>query len=114
MFDPAVVGPEAVVSAPQHRLGAVGDTDLAVGRADVGLDGVDADEHQLGEFGVGLALGDQGEDLGFTVGQTFDPSRPVAARMTRDLGGGSLITIWPAWIASNAATSSWAGSILDR
>ncbi len=82
VFDPAVVGPETVVSAPQHRLGAVGDTDLAVGRSDVGLDGVDAQKHQLGELRVGLALRDQSEDFGLSVGQAFDAAGPVTSRIS--------------------------------
>src|SRR3954464_15714951 len=40
VVDPVVVGGEAVVDAPQDCLGATGDTDLAVERADVGLHGV--------------------------------------------------------------------------
>ena len=54
-----------------------GDPHLAVGRADVGLDGVDAEVHQLGQLGVGLALRDEGDDLGLAVGEAFGATGPI-------------------------------------
>ena len=55
---------EAVLGGPQHRLGAALDADLAVGRPDVGLDRVDAEEGAVGDLLVGESLGDEGEHLG--------------------------------------------------
>src|SRR5688572_2898442 len=37
VFDAVVVGCEAVANAPQNRLGAAGDIDLAIDGSDVGL-----------------------------------------------------------------------------
>jgi hypothetical protein len=88
-FDPVMVGGEAVRDAPQHCLGTAADVDLAVDRADVGLDRVRAQERQPCDIRVALSLGDQGEDLRFAVGQTLAAAGPVqtgrAARPARRL-----------------------------
>src|SRR5687768_8351023 len=60
VFDAVVVGCEAVTNAPQNRLGAAGDLDLAVDGSDVGLDGVRAEMGQGCHLGVAVALSDQG------------------------------------------------------
>ena len=86
VVDAVVVGGEAVVDAPQHGLGAAGDADLAVDGADVGLDGVGAEEGQRGDVGVALALGDQGEDLGLTVAQALAAAGPVEPVRAAGLG----------------------------
>ena len=54
---------EAVAHAPDHGLGASGCPDLAVGRADVGLHGVDRQVGLTGDLCVGQPTGDQGDDL---------------------------------------------------
>src|SRR4029453_5155278 len=81
---------EAVLDAPQHGLRAPLDAHLAVGGADVGLDGVDAQVAAIGDLLVGEPLGDQGADLRLphreplllagpgAVGPRVD--RPTAAR----------------------------------
>ena len=71
VVDAVVVGGEAVADAPQHGLRPAGDADLAIDRADVGLDGVGAEVGQCRDLGVALALGDQGEDLRLAVGEAF-------------------------------------------
>ena len=114
VIDAVVVGGEAVVDAPQHRLGAAADVDLPVDRADVGLHGVGAEEGQGGDLGVALALGDQGEDFGFPVGQALAATRPVQPAGAAGARRRSLTTISPAWTASSAATRSRAGSVFDR
>ena len=47
VIDAVVVGQESVGHAPQHGLGAAAHADLAVGGADVGLDGVLAEAPTL-------------------------------------------------------------------
>src|SRR5664279_283560 len=77
VVDAVVVGSEPVPDAPEDGLGAATDLDLAVDRADVGLDGVRAEEAQRSDLGVVLALGDEGENLGFAVGESLASARPV-------------------------------------
>ena len=105
---------EPVVDAPQHGVGSAGHADLAVGGADVGLDGVDAEVHHLGDLGVGPALRDEREDLRLAIGEAFGAPGPVEPGGGRDRGGGSLMTTSPSAIASMAVTSSRAGSVLER
>ena len=114
MLDAVVVGQEPVVHAPQHGLGAAVDVDLAVERADVGLDGVGAQVGQGGDLGVALALGDQRQDLRLAVGEALSPAGPLQAAPVRDLVGDSLTTTSPAWTASSAPTSSRAVRALER
>jgi hypothetical protein len=67
VFDAVVVRDEAVVDAPEDCLGAAGDVDLAIDRADVGLDRVRAEEGQRCYLGVAFALRYQGKDLRLAV-----------------------------------------------
>ena len=69
-----------VVDAPQDRVGAGGDAHLAVGAADVGLHGVDAQERALRNLLVVQALGDQRDHLGLALGQAGLVTRPAAVR----------------------------------
>ncbi len=92
VVDAVVVGSEAVVHAPEHSLGAAGDVDLAVDGADVGLDGIGAEEGQRRDVGVALALGDQSQDLGLAIGQSLVPAGPVQTH-----GGAS--AAW--WVADD-------------
>ena len=80
VLDAVVVGGEAVGDAPEDGLGAAAGVDFAVDAADVGLDGVRAEVGQPGDVGVVFALGDEGEDLGFAVGEAFAASGPVLSR----------------------------------
>ena len=79
MFDAVVVGSEAVVYPPEDGLGSAADVDFAVDRPDVGLHGVGAEVGQPRHVGVALALGDEGEDLGFSVAETFASPGPIKA-----------------------------------
>jgi hypothetical protein len=58
VFDAVMVRGEAVVNAPQNRLGATGDVDLAIDRSDVGLYGVRAEVGECCYLSVAFALGD--------------------------------------------------------
>jgi hypothetical protein len=69
VLDPALVGQEPVVHAPENCLGPAVDVDLAVEHADVGLDGVGTEVGQRCDLGVVLALGDEGEDRRLTIGE---------------------------------------------
>src|SRR6478735_3336993 len=77
VLDPAFVGQEPVVHAPENCLGPAVDVDLAVEPADVGLDGVGTEVGQGCDFGVVLTLGDEGEDLRLTIAEPFAASGPV-------------------------------------
>src|SRR4051794_12365356 len=77
VVDSPVVGAEAVLDPPQHRLGATADANLAVGRTDVGLDGVRAEVGQASDLTVRFALRDEREDLRLAVAQTLRLARPL-------------------------------------
>ena len=59
-----VQGPE-----PGHGLGAGGDVEGAVGLLQVGLYGAGADAEGPGDAAIGLAVGDELEDVGLAWGQ---------------------------------------------
>src|SRR6476620_7631902 len=84
VLDAAVVGGEAVVDAPEDRLGAARDVDFSVDHANVGLDGVWAEEGEDRHLRIAPSLGDQCEDLRFAVGEAFSAPRPVQS--VRDAG----------------------------
>ena len=80
---------EAVFHTPQDSLGPTADVDLAVDGADVGLDGVRAEVGECGDLGVAPALGDQGEDFCFAVGEAFSATSTMpsaACRPMRTIG----------------------------
>src|SRR6476646_1723165 len=58
-------------------LGAARDVDFSVDHANVGLDGVWAEEGQDRHLRIAPSLGDQCEDLRFAVGEAFSAPRPV-------------------------------------
>ncbi len=74
-----MVGREAVRDAPEHGLGAAGHVDLLVNAPDIRLHSVGAEVGERGDVSVALALGDEGEDLGLEVGESFVPPGPVKA-----------------------------------
>ncbi len=73
---------EAVFDTPQDGLGSTGYPDLAIATADVRLDRVHAQEHELCDLGVALSLGDESDDLCFPIGEPFGPSRPIQTGRT--------------------------------
>jgi len=60
---------ELVVMGVADGGGAVGGSCLGEDAVDVGFHGVGAEVQLGGDVGVGLALGDHGQDLGFPLGQ---------------------------------------------
>ena len=107
VFDAVMIGCEAVVDAPQNRLGTAGNADLAIDRPDVGLHGIRAEVGQRCHLSVALTLGDQRQDLRFAVSESLASPWPIqSADAACPETVGSLITISPAWIASRASTRS--------
>ena len=79
---------DAVADRPGGRLGATAGIDLAVEVADVALDGVDRDAEARRDLAVGLAGGEQAQDLDLARGQPAARrpargSRPRRARVRR-------------------------------
>src|SRR3990172_3044922 len=60
---------ESVSDGPRGRISAVGDVELAEDVADVAPHRVRADEELLGDFGVGLAAGDEPQDFDLAFGE---------------------------------------------
>src|SRR6478735_7098987 len=77
--DPHPVGEEPVGGAPEHRLRAARDADLAVAGADVGLDRVDRQRRPRRDVDVAHALGDQRQHLRLAGGEALLAAGPVAA-----------------------------------
>ena len=78
------------------RLGAVRGPDLGEEIVDVGLDRGLTDEQAAGDLGVGLAAGDEAQDLGLPRGQPVGQSpsgRPGAppARVSREARSGAAL-----------------------
>src|SRR4029079_8897568 len=70
---------QAVFDTREHALSTAADADLAVDRADVRLHGVGAQVREPCDVGVALALGDECQNLGFTIAEAFAASWPVEA-----------------------------------
>src|SRR4249919_3028125 len=62
---------ERMLHTPQDSLGTATDVDLPADRADVGLHGVGAEVGQLRDLGVALTLGDERQDLRFSIADSF-------------------------------------------
>src|SRR5947209_6886997 len=66
-----------MAESPQHGPGAAVDIELAVDRADVGLDGIRAQVGQPRHVGIALALGDQRENLRLALAESLAATGPV-------------------------------------
>jgi hypothetical protein len=102
VFNAVMIGCEAVADAPQNRVRAAGNVDLAIDRSDVGLHRVRAEVGQRCHLSVAMALGDERQ---FSDSRSVSPSlRPgqFSAPVLRARKGESLITMSPAWIAFKA------------
>ena len=72
----------------EERLGAALHVELAVDVVDVLLDRTERDDEPVGDRLIGMALGDQVEDLTFTVTQWLDQRQ--GDRMTGRQGDGTI------------------------
>ena len=95
-----------MLRTPQVSLGSTADSDLAVDRADVGLDGIRAEICQRGDLGVALALRDERQDLRLSIAEPFARRGQSSLAVLRARAGASLMTISSTRTASSAVTNT--------